>query len=70
MPHDARARIDRLKKLAAELDAVKSAAEETIKHVAIATRPTDHLVVGDTRVVDTSGRASRKRRSPQPKKHR
>jgi len=53
---DAHAQIARLKKLAAELDAAKAAAHDTITHVARAKHHTDHLITKDTRVLDTSPR--------------
>ena len=53
---DAHAQIARLKKLAAELDAAKAAANDTITHVANAKHHTDRLITKDTRILDTSPR--------------
>jgi hypothetical protein len=51
---DAHAQIARLRKLAAELDAAKAAANDTITHVAKAKHYTEHLITKDTRILDTS----------------
>ena len=53
---DTHAQIARLKKLAAELDAAKAAANDTITHVAKAKHHTDRLITRDTRILDTSPR--------------
>ena len=53
---DTHAQIARLKKLAAELDAAKAAANDTIAHVASAKHHTDRLITKDTRILDTSPR--------------
>jgi hypothetical protein len=53
---DTHAQIARLKKLAADLDAAKAAANDTLTHVASAKHYTDRLITKDTRVLDTSPR--------------
>ncbi|HZR24263.1 MAG TPA: hypothetical protein VFA59_11785 [Vicinamibacterales bacterium] len=51
---EGRTHLDRLKKLAAELEAAKAASDETVKHVVGAKRQSDRLITHDTRFLDTS----------------
>lgn len=52
----------RLKRLVSQLDAAKTAAQETIDHITNAKHQTDRIATDDQRVHGTSSKPSRNRR--------
>lgn len=66
-PEDESVHLDRLKKLAAELDAAQASASDTLKHVVSAKRQNDKLITQNTELIDTSKANPTKRRKRRTK---